>query len=259
MVQFAICTVSVAPVRKEAAHRSEMISQVLFGETMQVLQEEKEWLKVKCLFDGYEGWLTNHLVTPIDEKKATAKNSYVSTGLLNHVTTTDQLFNLPMGSSLTGYDEETRLLWDEHFKYHGTFRNTEKPFNKSLFLNTIQPWMNAPYLWGGKTFMGVDCSGFAQTVFKVLGIPLLRDASQQVTQGSVVADVAQSKNGDLAFFNNEEGKIVHVGIVLEGGRIVHAAGKVRMDTLTNSGIIIQESGKQTHHLHSIKRMFDQVL
>lgn len=252
-MQFCICVVSAAPVRKEAAHRSEMISQLLFGETLEILEEKDEWFKVKSTYDNYEGWLTHHLVQPIDEATATAPQPYVTTGLLNPLTLPNGLLNLPMGSTLTGYNEETRLLWDDLHKYHGTFRNTTNAFKEDLLWKTIQPWLNAPYLWGGRTFMGVDCSGFVQVVFKVLGIPMQRDAYQQATEGSPVEDIAHAKTGDVAFFQNENGRITHVGIVLGGDTIVHASGKVRVDTLTADGIFAEEIKKRTHHLHSVKR------
>lgn len=251
---YAICVVAAAPLRKESSHRSEMTSQLLFGETVQVLEEKEEWRRVKCRYDGYEGWVTYHLIEEISEVAATAPAPFVSTGLLNPVTLPDGLVNLPMGSSLTGFDEETRLLWDEKHKYHGTYRNTLTPHNDDLLWNALQPWMNAPYLWGGRTFMGVDCSGFVQTVFKVLGIRLQRDAYQQAVQGLPVEDLVLAITGDVAFFNNEAGKITHVGIVLNGDKIMHASGRVRVDTLTKDGIFDKAGGKQTHQLHSIRRM-----
>ena len=241
-------------MRKEDSHRSEMVNQLLFGETMSLLEQKGEWLRVRTLYDDYEGWLTQHLVTPVTETVALAEPFYVASSLVNPVTLPDQLINLPMGSFLTGYDEETRLLWDPDYKYHGTFRDIRKPFASDLLRKTIHAWINAPYLWGGKTFMGVDCSGFVQTVFKLLGKKLPRDAYQQALTGTAISNLGEAAEGDLCFFNNEEGRIVHVGILLSQQQVIHAAGKVRVDRIDPGGIINIDHGKRTHTLHSIKRM-----
>lgn len=253
-MQYAVCTVAAAPVRKEPSHRTEMINQLLFGETMEVLETKEEWLKIRSLYDDYEGWLTHHLITDIPETVAKATINYIASGLINPITLPDQLINAPMGSALVGFDEETRLLWDERYKYHGTYRNVSKPFDLDLLSKTVHAWINAPYLWGGKTLMGVDCSGFAQTVFKVLGIKLQRDAYQQAEQGTPV-DLAGIRTGDLAFFHNENGRVTHVGIMLDNNRIVHASGKVQIDNLDAQGILNRENGKRTHQLHSVRRHF----
>src|SRR5947209_620696 len=129
-MEYAICTVAAAPVRKEPNHRSEMVNQMLFGETMQVLEYKDEWIKIRSLYDNYEGWLTYHLVSELDADVAQSETTYVATGLTNPITLPDQLINAPMGSSLTGYDEETRLLWNPLYKYHGTYRSKNKPFDK---------------------------------------------------------------------------------------------------------------------------------
>ena len=254
-MDYAICTVAAAPVRKEDAHRSEMTNQLLFGETMQILEQKGEWYRIRSIYDDYEGWLTHHLISEIGAFEATSSSTYVATGLTNPVTLPDQLINAPMGSSLTGFDEETRLLWDEKHKYHGTYRNMLKPFNEDLLDNVLQAWINAPYLWGGRTFMGVDCSGFCQVVFKVLGIQLKRDAYQQAEQGDEVKSLEASRKGDLAFFNNDQGRIIHVGILLDANTIVHASGKVKVDTIDKNGIISRETGKRTHQLYSMRRCF----
>lgn len=251
-MQYAICTVAAAPVRKEPSHRSEMINQLLFGETMEILETKDEWFKIRSLYDEYEGWLTYHLIKEMEEAIARAGTSFFATGLVNPVTLPDQLINAPMGSALVGFDEETRMLWNENYKYHGTYKNTAKPFDQDFLHKITHAWLNAPYLWGGKTFMGVDCSGFAQTVFKLLGIRLKRDAYLQAEQGNPV-NLPQAKSGDAAFFHNESGRVIHVGIMFDADRIVHASGKVRIDRLDEQGIVNSENGKRTHRLHSIRR------
>ena len=254
-MNYSICTVAAAPVRKEPSHRTEMTNQLLFGETMQVLEQKDEWFRIKSLYDEYEGWLTYHMVAELDEAVAKAGIDFIASDLINPLTLPDQLINAPMGSALVGFDEETRLLWNESYKYHGTYRDVRKPFNLDLLERTMHAWINAPYLWGGKTFMGVDCSGFVQTVFKVLGIKLKRDAYQQAEQGTVVESLSDTKTGDVAFFHNETGRVTHVGIVLFPGEIIHASGKVRIDTLDEQGIENKENGKRTHRLSIIKRFF----
>lgn len=249
----AICTVAAAPVRVEPAHRTEMCDQLLFGQTMQVLERKGEWVNIRTSYDSYEGWITEHLISPftgsLDEEA-----EFVATGLVNPVTSHDKLINAPMGAFLVGYDPETRLLWDETYKYHGTLRDTRTPMDLDLLWRTSQAWLNAPYLWGGKTFMGVDCSGFVQTVFRILGIRIPRDAWQQALKGEET-DLQNARTGDLAFFHNENGKITHVALVLQPGQVIHSSGKVRVDALDESGIINSDHGRRTHTFNCVRRYF----
>lgn len=251
----AICTVSAAPVKKENSHRAEMVNQLLFGETVDVVEEREEWLHIKSTYDGYEGWLTNHMIAALEAKPDVLSQHFVTTGLMNPLTLPNQLVNLPMGSTLTGFDEETRLLWDGQHKYHGTYRDTKKAFDEDLLLRTVHAWLNAPYLWGGRTFMGVDCSGFVQVVYKVLGIKLFRDAYQQAEQGEQIKNLADAKLGDLGFFVNAAGRIIHVGLMMDAEKIIHASGKVRIDKIDEEGITNTDTGKRTHQLVSIRRYF----
>jgi cell wall-associated NlpC family hydrolase len=116
-----------------------------------------------------------------------------------------------------------------------------------------QHFLNSPYLWGGKSVFGIDCSGFVQQVLKMFGIKLLRDAYLQAEQGQPVQSLQEAKLGDLAFFQNEKGKVTHVGIMLDEGKIIHASGQVRIDTLNKDGIVT-EAGERTHSLHSVRRI-----
>jgi gamma-D-glutamyl-L-lysine dipeptidyl-peptidase len=252
-MNYAICTVAAAPVRKEDSHRSEMINQLLFGEPMLMLETKDEWIRIQSLYDNYEGWLTSHLVTPVEKKTVRTASPFVATALVNPVTLPDELLNVPMGASLTGLDEETRLLWDGQHRYHGTYRDVTEPLDIDLLWRSVQAWINAPYLWGGRTFMGVDCSGFVQVVYKVLGIALRRDAWQQAEQGEPVGSLHEARVGDIAFFYNREGRVIHVGILLGDGQIAHASGKVRIDRIDAEGITNVSTGMRSHQLHSIRR------
>ncbi len=240
-------------MRAAASHRAEMASQLLFGEAVCVLHQQGEWLQVKALYDEYEGWVTAHLMTAVDKEVATAAAPFVAAELLNEAAFEHKVFQVPMGSCLRGYQLQAPHLWDARFSYRGAVHNTSLLCSRQLFQNTIRPWYRAPYLWGGKTALGVDCSGFVQTVYKVLGVNLLRDAHQQQAQGVPLQGLNTVSAGDLAFFNNEEGRITHVGIVLGEGRIMHASGVVRIDMLTAAGIL-QEDGTQTQTLHSLTRV-----
>ena len=251
---YAICTVAAASVRKEPDHRSEMVNQLLFGETMKVMEEKDEWLRIQSLYDDYEGWLTFHLIATVSKNIAEEEHYFIASLLINPIAVQDQFINAPMGSALVGFDEKTKLLWDKNYKYFGAYRNTTNFFDSDFLQRTICAWLNAPYLWGGKTFMGVDCSGFVQTVYKVLGIKLKRDAYLQAQQGIGIESLSFAKEGDLAFFHNEQGKIIHTGIILEDNRIAHASGKVRIDMLDEKGIVNIETGRRTHHLNCLRRV-----
>lgn len=238
---YAVCDVAAAPVRKEAAHKSEMVNQLLYGEPVEVFDEKEEWRFIRSLYDGYEGWVTFHLIKRVQESDANPENFVFTKELFTEMSMEngDRLY-LPMGSFLRAGGD-----------YNGTQNDKDLSVEKLIF--TATKWLHVPYLWGGKTAMGVDCSGFVQTVFKVHGIVLQRDAFQQAAQG-LPLNLEESKAGDVAFFNNDAGRITHVGILLNNNQIIHAAGKVRIDPIDKNGIQNKELKKQTHHLHSIKKI-----
>jgi len=251
---YAIVTVPAAAIRQAPNHRREMSNQVLFGEPVQVLQtRDTTWLKVKSLQDGYTGWLTHHLVTPVAPGAIAENNYFLAPRLLTPVNINGQSMHIPLGASLPNFQNKKGNIAGLTYTCHA------KPIDTRLIKDPVSQlmenallWLNAPYLWGGKTILGVDCSGFSQTQYKLIGRQLLRDARQQATQGTAVSSLKKARPGDLAFFDDRD-EIVHVGILAEPGKIIHAAGKVRIDTIDAKGIINSETGVRTHQLRLIRR------
>jgi hypothetical protein len=248
-MQYGICNLSIVPLRNEPSDTSELVSQVIYGDLFKVYEQRKKWSKIKLAFDKYEGWVDNKQFLEITEEQYNSINSkslLLSTDLVEFIEDSNQqLFPIPIGSCLNGL----ALL---NHKYDGNF--FDGIHKKSNIINTAFTFLNAPYLWGGKTPFGIDCSGFTQMVYKLNGYKLLRNASQQATQGEALSFIEESEPGDLAFFDNEEGVIVHVGIIMKDNYIIHAHGKVRIDRLDHSGIYNVDSKTHTHKLRVIKKI-----
>lgn len=248
-MQYGICDLSIVPLRKEPSDPSEMVTQVLYGEHFKVLEKRKKWSRIRLAFDRYEGWIDNKQYLLIEEDAYAnfdTNETPLVGDLMEYISTTDhQLMPVPLGGTLQG----TTLF--EH-SYEGTIISGKQPKNK--LIETAYLFLNAPYLWGGKTIFGIDCSGFTQMVYKLNGHQLLRDASQQATQGDPLSFIEESEPGDLAFFDNEEGLITHVGIMLKDNHIIHASGKVRVDRIDHTGIYNNELRTHTHKLRVIKRI-----
>jgi hypothetical protein len=250
---FGICNLAIVPMRFEPSDRSEIVSQVLFGEHFEVLEQKAPWSRIKLQYDGYEGWIDTKQFQPIsatEYAQLSADPIVLNGDLIEYVTASnDFLLPIPLGSSLSFLNHID--INKQNFDFEGLKTNGVKP--KSNIINTAFLYMNAPYLWGGKTPFGVDCSGFTQMAYKLNGYVLLRDASQQATQGEALSFIEESEPGDLAFFDNEEGRITHVGIIMENNYIIHASGKVRIDRLDHLGIYNAETNRHTHKLRVIKK------
>ena len=253
---YGICHLSIVPLRSEPSDASEMVSQVLFGEHFTVLEKAKKWCKIKISFDGYEGYIDNKQYLEIDEKQfneLSNSDHYYTSELLDYVTDNqNNLSTVSIGSRLPFYQNQKFTLADHDFFYEGEIISGEQ--DKAQIIRTAFTFLNTPYLWGGKTPFGVDCSGFTQMVYKLCGYELLRDAKDQATQGEVLSFIEESEPGDLAFFDNEEGIITHVGIIMKDYHIIHASGKVRIDRLDHSGIYNVDTELHTHKLRVIKKM-----
>ena len=255
-MHYGICNLSIVPLRIDPSDKSEMVSQLLFGEHFKVLEIRKKWSKIRLSFDNYEGWIDNKQFVQISEETyASLKNSEVVLAgeLVDFVTDENQNFStVTIGSNLPFYKSPKLFIKNTSYHYEGQVFDQKLP--KDSIVEIAYKFLNAPYLWGGKTPFGIDCSGFAQLVYKLCGYKLLRDAGQQATQGEVLSFIEESESGDLAFFDNAEGIITHVGIIMNDNYIIHAHGKVRIDRIDHSGIFNIDLQKHTHKLRVIKKI-----
>ncbi|VXA96378.1 MULTISPECIES: C40 family peptidase [Chryseobacterium] len=231
-----ICIVTVAPVRSENSDRAEIVTEILYGESADILEVNKNWTKIKMHYDGYEGWMDTKQIKPVTEEYLANRKVTLITEDFSSVMTLEGKTLLSMGSEVEFPAVASRRSHD---------------VRESIAL-TAKEFLNIPYLWGGKSFFAVDCSGFVQLVYKIHNVKMPRDTYQQAEIGETLSFVEESQPGDLAFFENSEGKIVHVGIMLDNQKIIHASGKVRIDTLDSSGIFNKEMNKHTHKLRVIK-------
>lgn len=247
--KFAYCKVSISPVRAENKDQSEMVTQLLFGEVIEIKEIIGNWTQIVTYFDNYEGWIdTKHfqLLTEKEMKKWLNEFNYQNEII--------QIVSTPWGNqriikgSFVSLNKSVFLIGNQEFK----IEKKEIQVKTLSIFETAKEYLNTPYLWGGKSPFGIDCSGLTQQVFRFFDINLPRDASQQVEHGLTIP-FEEIESGDVAFFHNKEGKIIHVGILNANGEIIHASGCVRIDLITPTGIINNETNELTHHLSVIKR------
>ena len=255
---FGICNLSLVPLRAEPSDRSEMVSQLLFGDHFDVLESNEKWARIKTGYDDYEGWIDLKQYAPADSETFNSLDTCNTIlGLKIHHpvknTVTDEIINIVAGSTLPGYlDGRFRIGKTVYSVVHPPLKPRQDLFSSEI-TSAAKFYLNAPYLWGGRSAFGIDCSGFSQMVFKQFDLRLKRDACQQATQGETVDFLQEAKEGDLAFFDNEEGRITHVGIMLGNNRIIHASGRVKIDVIDLEGIYSAELKRYTHKLRIIKR------
>ena len=249
-MRIAACNLSIVPLRAEASHRSEMVSQVLFGENFDVLDDGQDFTRIRLCGVKYEGWIQNNqfdnvvlsgvnesVIVDVDGAKAISK---------------DKVINLIHGTNIAG---SQITIGEEIYFIEGKLREANMSDFDIEFPKLIEYYYNAPYMWGGRSVQGIDCSGLSQVFYKHFGLSLLRDAYQQAESGNTVDFLTEIKAGDLAFFDNEAGKITHVGIMLDNERIIHASGRVRIDKMDNQGIFNADLNRYTHKLRIVKRYF----
>lgn len=257
---YGICNLSIVPVRLEPDDRSEMVTQLLLGDMFLILEKQEAWMQIQNSFDEYIGWISTKQYTPISEQfylEFKNKNTSMVGDMASVITHQDthEIQTVVLGSMLPGYKEEAFLLGNQKYKYEGTVQESVSSKNlRHALIETAYLYLYSPYLWGGKTPFGIDCSGFTQMVYKLCGLTIWRDASQQAQLGTSLSFIEEALPGDLAFFDNSEGKIIHTGIVLKNQCIIHASGCVRIDSLDHQGIYNQEQKKYTHNLRVIKNI-----
>jgi cell wall-associated NlpC family hydrolase len=239
-------------MRLEARDQSEMVSQVLYGELFKVIEHKKKWSRIRLHNDQYEGWIVNKQYRELssEEYHGLSENDVAfAKDPISIITHQDEtLSSLVMGSQLSS----AAFLGDS--VQNGITIKESIRHTKSKLVDDALLLLNAPYLWGGRSCMGIDCSGFTQLVYRLSGYRLSRDASQQAKQGQVLSFIEESDPGDLAFFDNAEGAITHVGIIMKDNHIIHAHGKVKIDRIDQSGIFNLESATHTHKLRMIKQI-----
>jgi hypothetical protein len=248
-----IPVVAVCPVRELADHRSEMTSQLLLGEQVHVLDTSNEqWLHVRSLHDGYEGWCQRIQLEEVNAEVPEIKGYFSgANGMANvngqpmQVFTGTPVYNAPVVAGVFKISF-TGLL----HRSASDLADRQEVLRAAAF-----QYLNASYVWGGRTSAGIDCSGFAQMVYRQLDIHLQRDAWLQAREGESIGFLQEARCGDLAFFDEPDSRISHVGILLNDREIIHASGKVRVDDIDHAGILSRDQGKRTHRLRLIRRYF----
>lgn len=258
-MSFGICPLSIAPLRAEPSDRAEQVTQLVFGEVYEVLEQQPKWLRISAAADAYDGWLDakQHQEVSADwfDAYLAARPHPRTLDVVGVVSDDHTRLPVQIGSVLPFYDGMTLQLGpDRRLFYNGLATNPRQPAPDGMLLKVANLYRGAPYQWGGRSVFGLDCSGFTQQVFGLMGCQLPRDASQQVTVGEEVHFATQARPGDLAFFDNADGRIVHVGLVVGEGQILHASGEVRLDALDHHGIFHAGRGEYSHRLRIIRRV-----
>ena len=239
-MEYGVISINIVPVRKKNNAKSEMTNQLFFGEIISIIELEHNWSFIKSNLDDYRGWIRNLHFQKILEKDynllSKKQNEFATNEMV--LTNDDIEITIPTGSLISSA---------KFLKY--CYRKTNG--SKSI-IQTIKSFLHTPYLWGGKTKFGTDCSGLVQSIFKTINILLPRDACDQYKFGKEIN--SDFKLGDLAFFGKSSKKIRHVGILIDSTKIVHAYGIVRIDKLTSKGIYNNEEKRITHILQKVKRV-----
>lgn len=257
-MNYGICDQAVVPVRIQPGDQQEMSNQLLFGDMIVIKGQVKNWLLIETFDDQYEGWVDQKQLSIIDNELfnqlIVSERNYV-------VTLAEEVFSeekpkilLTRGAFLPFYEHNAFAIKGIKYPFEKKVKCSSDSYQAEHLIDLAKSYLGSPYLWGGRSPFGIDCSGFVQVVYKMFGFYLPRDASQQVQHGESVNFIHEAIAGDLAFFGNDDGTIIHVGILVNNSQIIHASGSVRIDTIDHQGIFNQETNKYSHQLRIIKRI-----
>jgi len=245
---------SVIPVRSEPSDKAELCTELLFGEVYVVLEEARDgWLLIRNETDSYEGWISVKLHTECNSSEIGELRPSRRIIEWMEEATSGISFPVPLASRIPA---EGKVLQIGNRIFKTLTRNPGEDLDP--IMGIAPSLVHTPYRWGGKTPFGIDCSGFTQNIILLQGHFLRRDAWQQAQQGDLIPFLSEAATGDLAFFDNEDGRIIHTGIIIKGEdqgfSILHASGCVRKDMLDHHGIHHAETRQYTHRLRLIRRI-----
>jgi hypothetical protein len=258
---YGICHQTFIPVRSEPSESAEMVTELLFGDQVTIFETDgrKKFFFVKIVSDGYEGWIDRKTITLL-EREPWSEISKRGTRIFQRpLLLYDESQGFPLwlsAGSIVPADHDTIHLDKYRYTLPKEALVEEGKGKRDIIIASSAYFLNVPYLWGGKSSFGTDCSGLVQNIFHQAGIMLPRDASQQANEGKTLSFISEAKPGDLAFFDNDEGQIVHAGIVLGNNSILHASGRVRIDRLDHQGIFSEEYNGYTHKLRVLKNIIE---
>ncbi len=246
-----ICTSGFIPLRAEPAESAEMVSQLVFGEGYRVLEEISGWLRIEMKTDSYTGWIDGSLFTPAEE--GFEPDSLVISPLARlEPEGAGHPILLPAGSLLPALEGDMIRIRNRSYRFEGERMVPGEA--QERFREAALQVISVPYIWGGRSGFGFDCSGLTQYMCLLRNISMPRDSSEQAGIGQTLSFPHEAGEGDLAFFDNEEGVIIHVGIFLETGQLLHAHGEVRIDPIDQQGIFNRDKQRYTHTLRLIKHL-----
>ncbi len=258
-MEFGLSELAVIPIRQGLSDRSEMLSQILFGESFEIIAKRGEWLRIKMPEDNYEGWVVKDAVSIISEndflRLQNNKKVFFEDLQTVLIRNNNDKILVPIGSVFPNFKqgESVFTINNNHYKFEKSIGEEVVTVDKrEMIINIAKKLLNCPYLWGGRTAWGIDCSGFTQLLYRIAGVNIPRDSNQQVHFGNTINFTTDAKSGDLIFFDDDEGNIVHVGVYMGSGQIIHASTKVRIDIVDHQGIYNREIKRYTHNLRVIK-------